>query len=158
MDTTPEDASIIELPDGAHQPPAPDAEPASAPHGEAPEPAQSTLRIEIGVAVVAFIGFAIAVLAKSPSLLEPDDYAYRASITALTHGWVLLTSGQYHAVLTQLSHSASPGIAQWDHLKSGSWISEKNPGYPFFAVPFAWAHCLRPVSYTHLTLPTNREV
>ena len=99
MDTTPEDASIIELPDGAHQPPAPDAEPASAPHGEAPEPAQSTLRIEIGVAVVAFIGFAIAVLAKSPSLLEPDDYAYRASITALTHGWVLLTSGQYHCLL-----------------------------------------------------------
>jgi len=143
MDTTPEDASIIELPDGAHQPPAPDAEPASAPHGEAPEPAQSTLRIEIGVAVVAFIGFAIAVLAKSPSLLEPDDYAYRASITALTHGWVLLTSAQYHAVLAQLSHTASPGIAQWDHLKNGSWISEKNPGYPFFAVPFAWAHCLR---------------
>jgi len=143
MDTTPEDASIIELPDGAHQPPAPGAEPASAPHGEAPEPAQSTLRIEIGVAIAAFIAFAIAVLAKSPSLLEPDDYAYRASITALTHGWVLLTSGQYHAVLTQLSHSASPGIAQWDHLKSGSWISEKNPGYPFFAVPFAWAHCLR---------------
>ena len=143
MDATPEVASIIGLPDGTRQPPAPVAEPAFAHHGESPEHARSTLRIEIGVAVVAFIGFAIAVLAKSPSLLEPDDYAYRASITALTHGWVLLTSGQYHAVLTQLSHSLSPGIAQWDHLKNGSWISEKNPGYPFFAVPFAWAHCLQ---------------
>jgi hypothetical protein len=36
-----------------------------------------------------------------------------------------------------------PGIVQWVHLKSGKWISQKNPGYPFFAVVFQWLHALR---------------
>jgi hypothetical protein len=143
MDTSPNDLSVIALPDGADAPPMDGVE-EPAPIGQERAPSsRRSIRIEIGVAVAAFLAFAIAVLTKSTALLEPDDYAYRASITALTHGWVLLTSAQYHAVLAQLSHTASPGIAQWDHLKNGSWISEKNPGYPFFAVPFAWAHCLR---------------
>ncbi len=72
-------------------------------------------------------------------MLEPDDYAYRAAIAALAHGQVLLTNAQYLA----LSHQLSGGILQWHHLASGRWISEKNPGYPFFAVVFYLAHVLR---------------
>ena len=143
MDTFPADASVIALPDGADLPLFDDPAESTAADDALAAPSRRSLRIEVGVAIAAFLAFAIAVLTKSSALLEPDDYAYRASITALTHGWVLLTSAQYHAVLAQLSHTASPGIAQWDHLKNGSWISEKNPGYPFFAVLFAWAHCLR---------------
>lgn len=30
----------------------------------------------------------------------------------------------------------SAGIPQWHREKDGNWISEKNPGYPFLAVPF----------------------
>jgi hypothetical protein len=36
------------------------------------------------VALVAFAALCVAVLARSAQLLEPDDYAYRASIIALT--------------------------------------------------------------------------
>lgn len=105
--------------------------------------------LEAAVAVAGFVAFATVVLAKRTALLEPDDYAYRASILALTHGWVLLTNAQHTALVHQLSHLSSPGIAQWDHLTGGRWISEKNPGYPFFAVVFQWLGILRaaPLAY-----------
>ena len=35
------------------------------------------------------------------------------------------------------------GIAQWTQLSDGRWVSEKNPGYPFFAVPFRLLGILR---------------
>jgi hypothetical protein len=44
------------------------------------------------VAIVAFVGLCIAVLMRAPHLLEPDDFAYRASIVALSHGHILLSS------------------------------------------------------------------
>lgn len=91
------------------------------------------------VGVGLFLAFGALVLSHSSSLLEPDDYAYRASIVALSHGHLLLTNAQYHA----LARSLSGGIAQWHHLASGLWISEKNPGYPFLAVPFYWLGLLR---------------
>ena len=91
---------------------------------------------EVVVACLAFLAFCIVVLMKASSLLEPDDFAYRASIIALSHGWILLTNAQHQALLVQLSHLSPSGISQWDHLSSGFWISEKNPGYPFLAVPF----------------------
>lgn len=97
-------------------------------------------RRDILVAVVGYVVFAILVLVRTPALLEPDDFAYRASIAALSHGHILLTNAQYVA----LKHSlGGQGIMQWHHLASGKWISEKNPGYPFVAVAFYALHALR---------------
>jgi hypothetical protein len=93
---------------------------------------------EIGVAVAAFAALCVAVLMRSTQLLEPDDLAYRASIVALTHGHITLSSAQYTALASQLG-----SIAQWVHLPNGLWISEKNPGYPFFAAPFQLLGILR---------------
>jgi hypothetical protein len=71
-------------------------------------------------------------------LLEPDDYAYRASIVALTQGHIALTQAQYTVLTEQLG-----GIMQWVQLGDGRWISEKNPGYPFLAAPFQMLGILR---------------
>lgn len=90
------------------------------------------------MAVGAFLFLCLAVLTKSTSMLEPDDFAYRASIVALSQGHLVLTNAQYLALSHQLG-----SILQWDHLANGHWFSEKNPGYPFFAVPFYMAHVLR---------------
>ena len=104
---------------------------------------QRLTRPEVLVALGAFLALCIAVLTRSMSMLEPDDYAYRASIIALTHGHIILTNTQYLALRHQLGHTAQPGIMQWIHLTSGKWISEKNPGYPFFAAPFQMLGILR---------------
>lgn len=85
----------------------------------------------------------VVVLVRSPQLLEPDDYAYRASIVALSEGHVLLTTAQYLALRSELTRHGGVGILQWVHLNNGLWISQKNPGYPFFAVIFQWLHALR---------------
>ena len=135
---------------------------------------------EIGVAIAIFIAFCGLILAKSPQLLEPDDYAYRASIVALSHGNVTLNAAQYTALAKELGASVvtlpsstptnSPGgfggiggpdgalgyggfggpggiggqgIQQWVKLSNGSYISEKNPGYPFLALPFQMIGALR---------------
>lgn len=90
------------------------------------------------VAAGAFVAMCAAVLARGTALLEPDDYAYRASIAALAEGRITLTTAQYQALATRLG-----GIAQWVHLANGSWISQKNPGYPFFAVLFDLVGALR---------------
>jgi hypothetical protein len=106
-------------------------------------PKDPILRSEVWVAIGAFSLTCLAVLLKTPQLLEPDDYAYRASIVALSEGHVLLSNPQYIALLAQLSAHGGGGIEQWVHLASGNWISQKNPGYPFFAVSFQWLHVLR---------------
>jgi hypothetical protein len=99
---------------------------------------------EVLVAVGAFAALCIAVLARSAQLLEPDDYACRASIIAMTQGHLLsLTNVEYQALLKQLSGGGGMGIAQWVHTASGTWISEKNPGYPFLALPFQALGLLR---------------
>jgi hypothetical protein len=99
---------------------------------------------EVLLAVVAFAAMCVAVLARSTQLLEPDDYAYRASIVALTQGHLLsLTNTEYQTLLIQLSSGAGQGISQWVHTASGTWISEKNPGYPFLALPFQALGLLR---------------
>jgi hypothetical protein len=101
-------------------------------------------RAEVLVAVAAFAGLCVAVLLRSAQLLEPDDYAYRASIIALTKGHLLsLTNAQYQGLLKQLSSGGGMGISQWVHTASGTWISEKNPGYPFLAAPFQAMGILR---------------
>jgi hypothetical protein len=112
-------------------------------HAESLTSSSEVGRGEIVLALAGFVGLCLAVLVKAPRLLEPDDYAYRASIVALSHGHLLLTNAQYLSLYSQLSSHGQPGIYQWVHLASGKWISQKNPGYPFFAVPFQWLHALR---------------
>ncbi len=133
--------------------------------------------LEAGVAVLLFLAFAVAVLARPPQILEPDDVAYRGSIFALAHGAVTLTTEQLRQLAAEIAAAdpeqgfggfpgagpggpggAGPGgagpdgpggpggtgggafgggaIAQWVQLPSGDWISEKNPGYPYLALPF----------------------
>ena len=96
---------------------------------------------EPAVAVAGFAALCLLVLTTGAALLEPDDYAYRASIVALSHGQVLLSTAQYQALAHQLG--SGTGIVQWVHLPDGRWISEKNPGYPFFAVVFQVLGVLR---------------
>jgi hypothetical protein len=98
---------------------------------------------EVAIAVGTFALFCVAVLTKATKLLEPDDAAYQASIVALIHGHITLSTAQYDALSAQLSAHGGMGIAQWVHLPDGRWISEKNPGYPFFAAPFQWLGILR---------------
>jgi hypothetical protein len=100
-------------------------------------------RSELWTAVALFAALCVVVLLRSPQLLEPDDYAYRASIVALSEGHLLLTNAQYLALRVELSRHGGGGIVQWVHLNDGKWISQKNPGYPFFAVIFQWLHALR---------------
>lgn len=100
-------------------------------------------RGDVLVAVAGFVGFCALVLSHATALLEPDDYAYRASIVALSQGHILLSNAQYSALTSFLAKHGESGILQWHHLASGKWISEKNPGYPFFAVPFYAAKVLR---------------
>jgi hypothetical protein len=98
------------------------------------------------VAAACVVGLCILVLTRSTQLVEPDDLAYRASILALEHGHLWLTNAQYAALAHQLSGSSAGGlggIAQWVHRADGTWISEKNPGYPFYAVGFARLGLLR---------------
>jgi hypothetical protein len=105
------------------------------------------LRAEVLLALAAFAVLCIAVLSVAPQLVEPDDFAYRASITALTDGDPLtLSTAQASALAAQLADAgggrvlAGPGpagqIEQWVRLPDGRWISEKDPGYPFLAAPF----------------------
>jgi hypothetical protein len=112
----------------------------------APPPPRGTPRwrhAEVLVAVIGFLGFCALVLSHATALLEPDDYAYRASIVALSQGHILLSNAQYQALASYLAKHGMSGIAQWHHMASGKWISEKNPGYPFFAVLFYMAGVLR---------------
>jgi hypothetical protein len=110
--------------------------------GVAPTRARATPG-ELWTSVALFAALCVVVLVRVPQLLEPDDYAYRASIVALSEGHLLLTNAQYLALWAELTRHSGVGILQWVHMKNGLWISQKNPGYPFFAVIFQWLHALR---------------
>lgn len=97
---------------------------------------------EACLAAAAFVVLCVVVLRASPYLAEPDDFAYRASIVAMTHGHFFTLSGaQAHALAHQV---APPGVfaapgggpTQWVRLAGGRWISEKDPGYPYLVVAF----------------------
>jgi hypothetical protein len=94
------------------------------------------------VAAAGFAALCVLVLTKATSMLEPDDYAYQASIVALSQGHVLLTTAQYHE-LSRLLGDGGTSIPQWVHLPDGRWMSQKNPGYPFLAVFFYVIGALR---------------
>ena len=95
-------------------------------------------RAEGFAAVAAFAVLCLVVLSVASRLVEPDDYAYRASIVAMTQGHFLtLSTAQADRLAGQLAGPGGPGvILQWVQLPDGRWISEKDPGYPFLAAPF----------------------
>ena len=99
------------------------------------------------VALGFFAALCAIVLSGPARLIEPDDLAYRASLYALRQGHLVLSNAQYQALNYQLRFIVIQGhvigITQWDHLPDGSWISQKNPGYPCFVLPFFAAGLLR---------------
>jgi hypothetical protein len=103
-------------------------------------------RAEAFVAVAAFAVLCVVVLSSAARLVEPDDYAYRASIVAITQGHFLtLSTAQVDRLAAQLLGPVAgvPGVLQWVQLPGGRWISEKDPGYPFLAAPFQAAGIIR---------------
>jgi hypothetical protein len=119
-----------------------------APAADVPRPgARSRWDVaEVCLAAAAFAALCLLVLRASPYLPEPDDYAYRASIVAMTDGhFFTLSQAQAHTLAQQLApvlggNRLSPGPGggpvQWVQLSDGRWISEKDPGYPYLAVVF----------------------
>ncbi len=96
-------------------------------------------RVEAFVALAAFAVLCVVVLSSASRLVEPDDYAYRASIVAITQGHFLtLSTAQVDRLAAQLPGPVAgvPGVLQWVQLPGGRWISEKDPGYPFLVAPF----------------------
>ena len=106
-------------------------------------------RGEAIVAAAAFAVLCVAVLRVAPMLVEPDDWAYRASIVGVTEGHLgTLTSSQIGVLSAHLTSLMGGNgevsvqgprlvnIAQWVRLPDGHWISEKDPGYPYLAAPF----------------------
>ena len=101
---------------------------------------------EACLAAAAFAVLCVLVLRAVPYLPEPDDYAYRASIVAMTDGHFFTLSGtQAHALAerlapqlggSRLGPDPGGGPVQWVQLPGGRWISEKDPGYPYLAVAF----------------------
>ena len=103
-------------------------------------------RLEAFVALAAFAVLCAVVLSSASRLVEPDDYAYRASIVAMTQGHFLtLSTAQVDRLAAQLPGPVAgvPGVLQWVQLPGGRWISEKDPGYPFLAAPFQAAGIIR---------------
>src|SRR5260221_2074553 len=112
------------------------------------DPAKALVAVEAVLAVVAFAVLCAVVLSTAPPwAVEPDDGAYRASIVAMTEGdFLTLSSAQVTALTERLrrQNGDGPGGAggfvqfpnQWVELSDGRYISEKDPGYPFLAVPF----------------------
>jgi hypothetical protein len=100
--------------------------------------------VEVGLAVAAFAALCIVILRTATFMPEPDDYAYRGSIVAMTDWHFLsLSTAQFNALAAQLGRGHAgrgalmpSAIAQWVRLPDGRWISEKDPGYPFLAAPF----------------------
>jgi hypothetical protein len=99
--------------------------------------------VEAALAVAAFVVLCIVILRTAPFMPEPDDFAYQASIVAMTDGHFLtLSAAQAHELSRQLAGGPRPGgpglppLVQWVQLSSGRWISEKDPGFPFLAVLF----------------------
>lgn len=95
-------------------------------------------RGEILFCLAVFAVLCVAVLRVAPVLVEPDDHAYLASIIGITDGHLLtLSNAQTQALANQVQTlSGRPFLIQWTQLANGRWISQKNPGYPFLAVPF----------------------
>ena len=100
--------------------------------------------LPLALAVLAYVAMSVLVLSHSEKMIEPDPYAYRASIAALENGDLTLTQDQYDQLTIDLqSTSLGGGIMQWHQDADGVWVSEKNPGYPFLVVGFDEVGALR---------------
>jgi len=106
--------------------------------------------VEAALAVAAFAVLCVVILRTATFMPEPDDFAYQASIVAMTDGHFLtLSAAQAHALASQLNGMGSgrpgapEGLVQWVQLANGRWISEKDPGFPFLAVVFQWLGIIR---------------
>ena len=124
------------------------------------------VRAEIIWAVVAFAVLCLAVLIFKPQLVEPDDFAYQASIVGITEGhWLTLSTAQASALaghvlnaanqggnVTRVGPPGQSGPIQWVQLANGRWISEKDPGYPFLAAPFQSLGLIRLTSLFYAAL------
>ena len=132
-----------------------------------PRPARAGWgRAEVIWAAVAFAVLCLAVLSFAPQLVEPDDWAYQASIAGMTEGhWLTLSTAQANALAAHLLNAASQGgnvmragppgrsgPVQWVQLANGRWISEKDPGYPFLATPFQALGLIRLTSLCYAAL------
>ena len=107
-------------------------------------------RVEVVLAVAAFALLCVAVLSVAPQLVEPDDYAYRGSILAITQGHVLTPvhrpgPGPGRAAGPRRSRPGS----RWSRRRprghgpvavgatAGRALDQREgPGYPFLAAPF----------------------
>ena len=99
---------------------------------------------ESAVAAAAFAALCIAVLSVAPQPAEPDDGAYHASIVALADGhFLMLSLAQALHVARQVHDNPSAPPNQWVDRGHGRYISEKDPGYPYLAVPFQEAGVIR---------------
>jgi hypothetical protein len=95
------------------------------------------VRVEAALAAAAFVALCVLVLSVAPQSAEPDDGAYRASIVAMTEGHFLtLSTAQAESLAGKLGDNPAAPPNQWVELANGRYISEKDPGYPFFAAPF----------------------
>jgi hypothetical protein len=89
------------------------------------------------LAVAAFSAMCCAVLVVGPQAAEPDDGAYHASIVGITDGhWLTFSLPQAERLAASLHDNSAAPPGQWVELPDGRYISEKDPGYPFFAAPF----------------------
>jgi len=92
---------------------------------------------EIALAVVVLATMCFLVLSVAPQMAEPDDGAYQASIVAMTEGHFLTLSVPEAKALARKLDDFPPLLStQWVELTDGRYISEKDPGYPFLAMPF----------------------
>lgn len=93
--------------------------------------------MEIALAVAVFATMCFGVLSVAPQPAEPDDSAYQASIVAMAEGHFLtLSVSQAEALAWKLDDWPALVPTQWVELADGRYISEKDPGYPFLAMPF----------------------
>ena len=106
-------------------------------------------RAEAFAALAVFAVLCVVVLSSASRLAEPDDYAYRASIVAITQEHFLtLSTAQVDRLAAQLPGPVpgAPDVLQWVQLPGGRWVSEKDPGYRFLATPFQAAGIIRGAS------------
>src|ERR1700728_3826926 len=67
-------------------------------------------RVAAGAALGCFAVLCVMALSFAPRLVEPDDYAYRASIVAMTQGdFLTLSTAQADALAAQLPGPVGPG-------------------------------------------------
>ena len=94
------------------------------------------------LALASLVLVCVVALVPAYKLRQPDPFAYRASIAALLDGRLVLDTAQYRSLDSRLKkvddgwHS-NIGIVQWTTTPSGAHVSEKNPGYAWWAAPFA---------------------